>query len=198
MPKSNVSFSSPSNRNSNIPLRPGADLSGLFLSGQVIDRTRRTIQTRMDTTTQIVTYTIMDSSSRRYYVDEYAPNEYHEIGDNIIIPVYVKTFKKNNREAPAPHQIQAKLVPYGAGYRLFICSSTAIRSRSRGTFLISTTTLCSISYAYPSFGPQSFSTIQRPSGRLNQLILYELIFLCGSTTFLLKLRYRNVIICMRK
>ena len=99
MPKNNVSFSSsPSNRNQNIPLRPGADLSGLFLSGQVIDRTRRTIQTRMDTSTQIVTYTIMDSSSRRYYVDEYAPDEYHEIGDNIIIPVYIKTFKKNNGE----------------------------------------------------------------------------------------------------
>ena len=99
MPKNNFSFSSsPSNRNHNIPLRSGADLSGLFLSGQVIDRTRRTIQTRMDTSTQIVTYTIMDSASRRYYVDEYSPDEYHEIGDYIIIPVYVKTFKKNNGE----------------------------------------------------------------------------------------------------
>lgn len=40
MPKNNVSFSpSTSNRNQNIPLSPGADLSGLFLSGQVIDRT---------------------------------------------------------------------------------------------------------------------------------------------------------------
>ena len=98
MPKSNVPFSSQANRNSNILLRPGADLYGLFLSGQVVDRTRRTIQTRINTTTQIVTYTIMDSNSRRYYVDEYTPDEYHEIGDNIIIPVYVKTFKENNSE----------------------------------------------------------------------------------------------------
>ena len=52
----------------------------------------------MDTNTQIVTYIIMDSASRRYYVDVYAPVEYHEIGDNIIIPVYVKTFRKNNGE----------------------------------------------------------------------------------------------------
>lgn len=52
----------------------------------------------MDTSTQIVTYTIMDSGSRRYYVDEYVLDEHHEIGDNIIIPVYVKTFKKNNGE----------------------------------------------------------------------------------------------------
>ena len=111
MTKSNVSFSSSSNRNRSIPLRPGADLSGLFLSGQVIDRTRRTIQTRMDTTTQIVTYTIMDSASRRYYVDEYAPDEYHEIGDNIIIPVYVKTFKKNNGEIGHSFAVQQQFGP---------------------------------------------------------------------------------------
>ena len=30
--------------------------------------------------------------------DEYSPDEYHEISDYIIIPVYVKTFKKNNGE----------------------------------------------------------------------------------------------------
>lgn len=73
-------------------------LSILFLSGQVTDRTRRTNLTRMDTSIQIVTYTIMDSSCCRYYVDEYGLDKYHEIGDNVIVPVYVKTFKKNNGE----------------------------------------------------------------------------------------------------
>ena len=111
MPKSNVSFSSSSNGNRSVPLRPGADLSGLFLSGQVIDRTRRSIQTRLDTTTQNVTYTIMDSASRRYYVDEYAPDEYHEIGDYIIIPVYVKTFKKNNGEIGHSFAVQQQFGP---------------------------------------------------------------------------------------
>lgn len=39
----------------------------------------------------------MNSSSHWYYVDEYAPDEYHEIGDNIIIPVYVKIFPKKTK-----------------------------------------------------------------------------------------------------
>lgn len=50
--------------------------SGLYLFGQVIDRTRRTIQTKNNSTTEIVTYTIRDICDRRYYVDEYSPVSY--------------------------------------------------------------------------------------------------------------------------
>lgn len=69
-------------------------LSGLFLFGTVIDRTRRTIHTRNNSTAEIVTYTIQDNNGRRYYVDEYAPEEYYEISEYAEVPVYVKTFKK--------------------------------------------------------------------------------------------------------
>ena len=71
-------------------------LSGLYIFGKVIDRTRRTIQTRNAGQAEIVTYTLQDLSGRRYFVDEYTPRDYHNLGDDVEIPVYVKTFKKNN------------------------------------------------------------------------------------------------------
>ena len=69
-------------------------LSGLYLFGTVIDRTRRTIPTKNNTTAEIVTYTILDTSGRRYYVDEYSPEKYFELSEYAEVPVYVKTFKK--------------------------------------------------------------------------------------------------------
>lgn len=70
------------------------NFSGLYLFGQVIDRTRRTIPTRNNSTAEIVTYTIQDTNGRRYHVDEYTPDEYYDLGEYAEIPVYVKTFKK--------------------------------------------------------------------------------------------------------
>lgn len=70
-------------------------LSGLYLFGTVIDRTRRTINTRNNNSTaEIVTYTIQDNTGRRYYVDEYSPDEYFDLNEYAEVPVYVKTFKK--------------------------------------------------------------------------------------------------------
>ena len=70
-------------------------LSGLYLFGTVIDRTRRTINTRNNNSTaEIVTYTIQDTAGHRFYVDEYSPEEYYELNEYVEVPVYVKTFKK--------------------------------------------------------------------------------------------------------
>ena len=41
-----------------------------------------------------MTYTIQDANGRRYYVDEYSPEEYYVLSEYAEIPVYVKTFKK--------------------------------------------------------------------------------------------------------
>lgn len=76
------------------PVQEQEPLSGLYLFGTVIDRTRRTINTKGNTTAEIVTYTIQDNNGRRYYVDEYSPKEYYDLGEYAEIPVYVKTFKK--------------------------------------------------------------------------------------------------------
>ena len=46
--------------------------------------------------TEIVTYTIIDEHNHRYYVEEFAPFSYHELTESVILPVYVKTYKKKN------------------------------------------------------------------------------------------------------
>ena len=69
---------------------------GLYLNGTVVDRTRRYVP-KDNPVTEIVTYTLSDNTDRKYYVDDYAPSEYHEMGTFISVPVYVKPYiKKNN------------------------------------------------------------------------------------------------------
>ena len=69
--------------------------TGLIIAGTVQDRTRRMVPAD-NPTTEIVTYVITDDSDKRYYIDEYSPSNYHEIGDFIEIPVYVKPYRKRN------------------------------------------------------------------------------------------------------
>ena len=71
---------------------------GLTLSGKVIDRTRRMVPKEAPTTL-IVTYTIEDEMGNKYYVDEFAPNEFFELGMYISVPVYIKAYTKKNKEA---------------------------------------------------------------------------------------------------
>ena len=47
-------------------------ISGLYVDGDVIDRTRRYVP-KDNPTTEIVTYTIQDNNDRKFYVDNYAP-----------------------------------------------------------------------------------------------------------------------------
>ena len=81
----------------------------MYLFCQVIDRTRRTIQTRNNTSAEIVTYTIRDICDRRYYVDEYSPSSYFEGKKYVDIPVYVKSFQKRNGEIAYSFCVQQKL-----------------------------------------------------------------------------------------
>ena len=69
-------------------------LSGLYLFGEVIDRSKKTIP---QTSTEVVTYEIQDKAGRRYFVDEYSPQNYLERGENIEIPVYVSVQKTERR-----------------------------------------------------------------------------------------------------
>ena len=68
---------------------------GLSLSGTVIDRTRRMVP-HDNPTTEIVTYTVQDSYSRKFYVDDYAPVGYHDVGSDICLPVYIKAYNRRN------------------------------------------------------------------------------------------------------
>lgn len=73
-------------------------LYGLYLGGTVVDRTRRFVP-KDNPVTEIVTYTISDDENHKYYVDDYAPSKYHELGNYISVPVYVKPHTKKNRDA---------------------------------------------------------------------------------------------------
>ena len=90
---------------------PEAPLSGLYVFGQVIDRTRRTIKTRNDGQAEIVTYTVQDINGRRYFVDEYTPEQYCEIGEAVELPVYVKTFRKNSGDIGYSFCVQQQFGP---------------------------------------------------------------------------------------
>lgn len=69
--------------------------SGLIVSGQIIERTRRKVPFD-NPTTEIVTYTISSDTNKRYYVDDFSPSSYYEIGSTAELSVYIKPFKKRN------------------------------------------------------------------------------------------------------
>ena len=96
------------NRRSRKTPDTGNDISttpGLFLSGIVIDRTRRMVP-RDNPTTEIVTYTVQGSDDRKFYVDDYAPEGYHDINSSVCFPVYIKTYIRKNGEASYTINIQ--------------------------------------------------------------------------------------------
>ena len=70
-------------------------MQGLSLFGTVIDRTRRMVP-RDNPTTEIVTYTIQDDYSHKFYVDDYSPSEYHDLNVKVCLPVYVKAYSRKN------------------------------------------------------------------------------------------------------
>ena len=75
---------------------PGTSaVSGLFLAGTVVQRTKREIPS-VNPTTEVVTYQVIDDKERNYYVDDYSPSEYHECGTEVYLPVYVKPYKKKS------------------------------------------------------------------------------------------------------
>jgi hypothetical protein len=82
-----------------------SNYSGLYLFGRVIDRTRRHVP-KDNPTTEIVTYLIQSNQNSKFYVDDYAPNSYYEIGDDISLNVYIKTYKRKNGEPSYTLNIQ--------------------------------------------------------------------------------------------
>ena len=73
-------------------------LYGLHLSGIVADRTKRMIP-KDNPTTEVVTYNVIDEdTNRHYYVDDYAPGSYFDVGEYITVPVYVKPYRKKNND----------------------------------------------------------------------------------------------------
>ncbi|MBQ9361084.1 MAG: hypothetical protein IJT96_08625 [Lachnospiraceae bacterium] len=78
---------------------------GLYLCGVVVDRTRRMVP-RSNPTTEIVTYTVQDDDNRKYYVDDYAPERYHDLNSSISFPVYIKPYVRKNGDASYTINVQ--------------------------------------------------------------------------------------------
>ena len=85
---------------------------GLFLCGTVVDRTRRFVP-KDNPVTEIVTYTLSDNEDRKYYVDDYAPSSYHDLGVYVSVPVYVKPYTKKNKDISYNLCIQKKTTLQG-------------------------------------------------------------------------------------
>ena len=83
----------PQNGYSPIP----TDETGLFLVGKVADRVKK-IVTAQGIEVEVVTYTVMSDAIHRYYVDDFDPEKYYSVGENVSLPVYVKAYKKKNGE----------------------------------------------------------------------------------------------------
>ena len=94
-----------------------SQLSGLYVFGQIADRTKRTIPTRDNGTAEIVTYTVRDIAGHNYYVDEYDPEQYNDLGAIVEIPVYVKTFKKRNGDVSYSFSVQQQQGSSSRGVR---------------------------------------------------------------------------------
>lgn len=90
--------------------RTSTALNGLSLSGIITDRTRRMVPLA-NPTTEIVTYTILDGSNHKFYVDDYSPSEYHELNTNVCFPVYVKAYRRKDVTPSYTLNVQKKDPP---------------------------------------------------------------------------------------
>ena len=71
-------------------------ISGLYVGGIIQERRRRYINRDNDERIEIVTYTVSDENDKQYFVEDYAPSSYRDIGTQILEPVYVKPYKKKS------------------------------------------------------------------------------------------------------
>ena len=73
-------------------------LAGLTVAGVVKERRRRRVP--LDNPQhEIVTYTLVDDNESVYFVDDFEPEKYHNIGDYVMLPVYIKAYIKRNNQA---------------------------------------------------------------------------------------------------
>ena len=94
-----------SQRNNKNHFNPSNAYSGLMLFGTVVDRVRRMVP-KNNPVTEIVTYTIQDYQNRKHFVDDYAPDSYYDIGENVELPNYIKPYVRKNGDASYTLNIQ--------------------------------------------------------------------------------------------
>ena len=65
---------------------------GLLLKGSVTGRSRRNVG---DKKIELVTYKIF-AGNKIYFVKDWAPKDYLAVGDSVELPVYIKSFQKQD------------------------------------------------------------------------------------------------------
>ncbi len=99
-------------RNSNATATSNSVMHGLSLSGTIIDRTRRMVP-HDNPTTKIVTYSIQDGYNHKFYVDDYAPDAYHDLESDVCFPVYITAYNRKNGDPSYTLNVQKMDVTRG-------------------------------------------------------------------------------------
>lgn len=73
-------------------------LSGLTVCGVVRERRKRNVPLN-NPQHEIVTHTLGDDQEGIYFVDDFEPEKYHNLGDYVMMPVYIKSYIKKNNQA---------------------------------------------------------------------------------------------------
>ena len=83
-----------------------------YRNGRTIKKAQGHFSRRMvphdNPTTEIVTYTVQDGYNRKFYVDDYAPDAYHELDSNVCFPVYIKAYNRKNGDPSYTLNIQKR------------------------------------------------------------------------------------------
>ena len=70
-------------------------VEGLRLSGTVESRAKRFVP-KENPTAEVVTYAVGDGTGKTYFLQDYSPKSYFDVGERIDVPVYIKPYQKNN------------------------------------------------------------------------------------------------------
>jgi hypothetical protein len=65
---------------------------GLLLKGSVTGRSRRNVG---DKNIELVTYKIF-AGNKIFFVKDWAPKDYLAVGDSVELPIYIKSFQKQD------------------------------------------------------------------------------------------------------
>ncbi len=74
--------------------------NGIYFCGVVSQRRRRKVPKDNPTAT-VVTYEFSDEMSHSYYVDDYEPEKYYEVGEYIEVPIRIKAYMHKTANRPA-------------------------------------------------------------------------------------------------
>ena len=75
--------------------------TGIYFSGVVSERRKRMVP-KDNPQTEVVTYAFYDEENNQYYfIDDYAPEKYLEVGEYVNLPIRIKAYMHKGSGRPA-------------------------------------------------------------------------------------------------